>query len=298
MIRVFIAALTMIGVAFAGRGAELLCTVEVDASKVSNVQPDVFTTLQEAMAEFMNTTSFTTAEYSPVEKIECRLFLTVNSYDNNRVEGNLQIQSSRPVYGSAYTTTLLNYKDNDIAFDYIPGDRITHSTATVESQLSALLDFYAALIIGVDNDTFSPRGGDARFAEAANIVNLARTAGEKGWRAIDDNRNRASLLSALQDPSGAAVRDMYYTYHRRGLDMMGLGPDKGRAEITRSLAAISSLNSAAPMSPLLPLVRDAKLDEIINIYSRASTEECRDVRTLLLEVYPTEKKRLEPLLNR
>lgn len=277
------------------KGAELNCDVEINADKVSAASPETFATLKEAIAEYMNTTAFTDAQYSPIEKIDCKIFLTVNDYTDNIVSGTLQIQSTRPVYGSSYTTPLINYKDNDMSFSYTPGDRIIHTTGTVDSNLAALLDFYAYLIIAVDSDSFAPKGGDRMYDAAAEVVQLARNTGEKGWRAIDDQRNRASLLAALTEGSSSIIRDIYYDYHRKGLDIMSMSPDKGRSAITSTLKSLSVIAASAPMSAVLPLFRDAKLDELANVYSKGPVDEKKDTYNLLVEIYPTEARRIESI---
>lgn len=274
---------------------ELKCSVEINADKVQNTAGETFSSLKEAISEYLNTTAFTTAQYSPVEKIECRLFFTVNDYTDNTVSGTLQIQSSRPVYGSSYTTTLLNFKDNDISFAYTPGDRIVHSLNSVESSLSTLLDFYAYLIIGLDGDSFAPKGGDGAYELAAQIMQLARNTGDKGWRAIDDNRNRASLLTGITEGASSAIRTLYYDYHRKGLDIMSVSPDKGRAAITEALGALPGIAQAAPMSVILSMFRDTKLDELTNVYSKGSRDERDKVYKMLVDIYPTEAARLEPI---
>ena len=277
------------------KASELNCNVEINAAKVTNASPETFNALKEAIAEYMNTTSFTDAQYSTIEKIDCKLYLTVNDYTDNTVTGTLQVQSSRPVYGSSYTSTLINLVDNDISFSYTPGDRIIHTSSSVESNLAAILDFFAYLIIAVDSDSFAPKGGDRMYEAAAEIVQLARNTGEKGWRAIDDSRNRASLLSAITEGNSSAIRNIYYDYHRKGLDIMSVSPDKGRATITESLKALQSVASAAPMSPVITLFRDTKLDELPNIYSKGPADERKSVYNMLIEIYPTEAKRIESI---
>lgn len=281
--------------AFAARSAELNCNVEINADKVSTASPETFTALKEAITEYMNNTAFTDAQYSPVEKIDCKIFLTVNDYTDNIVSGTLQVQSSRPVYGSSYTTPLINYKDNDINFSYTPGDRIIHTSGAIDSSLAALLDFYAYLIIAVDSDSFAPKGGDRMYEAATEVMQLARNTGEKGWRAIDNQRNRASLLAAVTEGSSSAIRDIYYDYHRKGLDIMSVSPDKGRAAITEALKSLPEIAAASPMSAVLPLFRDAKLDELANVYSKGPLDERKDIYNLLIEIYPTEAKKIESI---
>lgn len=275
---------------------ELNCTVEVDVSSLSSNQ-QVFETLREAVNEYMNNTKFTTAQFSPNEKIECRLFLTVKEYTDDVVKGDLQIQSTRPVYNSSYTTTLINFKDNKIEFTYRENEPLVFSETTMESNLTAILNYYAYLILAIDFDSFSPRGGQPYFDRLATIVQLAQSSGETGWKAFEDNRNRSAVLSAFTDPNTEGLRDMIYQYHRRGLDEMSMSPDKGRATITQALETLRKVLQTAPMSVALSMWRDAKLDELINVYSKGSQSERDQVYDLLMQLYPTEQIRLNDIKN-
>lgn len=275
---------------------ELNCTVEIDVSSLSSNQ-QVFETLKEAVNEYMNNTKFTTAQFSPNEKIECRLFLTVKEYTDDVVKGDLQIQSTRPVYNSSYTTTLINFKDNKVEFAYRENEPLVFSETTMESNLTAILNYYAYLILAIDFDSFSPRGGQPYFDRLATIVQLAQSSGETGWKAFEDNRNRSAVLSAFTDPNTEGMRDMIYQYHRRGLDEMSMSPDKGRATITQALETLRKVAQTAPMSVALPMWRDAKLDELINVYSKGSQSERDQVYDLLMQLYPTEQIRLNDIKN-
>lgn len=280
---------------FKAAAAELDCTVEINSDQVANASAETFSSLRELIAEYMNNTAFTSAKYAPVEKIECKLFFTITQYNDNTMSGTLQIQSNRPVFGSSYTSPVINFKDNDISFSYTPSGRIIHTSGTVESNLAALLDFYAYLIIGLDSDTFAPKGGDTMYEAASQIVQLARNTGEKGWRAIDDQRNRAALLAAITEGPASEIRDIMYTYHRQGLDAMSISADKGRAAITGTFQTLDKIAKAAPMSVVLSVFRDTKLDEITNIYSQGTRDERKSVYDTLAAVYPTETRRLESI---
>ncbi len=275
---------------------ELNCSVEINADNISGSE-HVFENLQQAINDYMNTTKFTSAQFSPNEKIECRLFLTVREYADDVIKGDLQVQSTRPVYNSSYTTTLINLKDTKIEFSYQEHEPLVFSETTMESNLTAILNFYAYLILTVDFDSFSSRGGQEYLDRLSAIVQLAQSAGETGWKAFEDNRNRWAIMNAFQDPSTESVRDMIYTYHRRGLDEMSVGPDKGRATITRSLETLRQINQKQPMSVVLNMWHDAKLDELINIYSKGSQSERDDVYDLLTTLYPTDQGRLNDIKN-
>ena len=275
---------------------ELNCTVEVNTQQVQG-QETTFEALREGINEYMNSTKFSSAKFSPNEKIECRLYLTVAEYTDDKVKGDIQIQSSRPVYNSSYTSTLLNFKDTKVEFEYRPNQQMVFSENTMEDNLTALLNYYAYLILALDFDSFSSRGGQPYYERLQNIVQMAQSSGEIGWKTYDDNRNRAAVLAALTEPNTQVIRDLIYDYHRRGLDEMSVAPDKGRATITKALPALEQIREKAPMSVVLTMWHDAKLDELINVYSKGSQSERDEVYKLLSDLYPTDQARLADIKN-
>lgn len=274
---------------------ELNCQVEINSKLVEGTNTSVFETLQEAINEYMNTTKFTNAQFSPNEKIECRLFFTIGSVEDETFSGDLQIQSTRPVYNSSYTTTLINFKDSNIEFKYQQGEPLIFNETAMESNLTAILNFYAYFILAMDFDSFSPKGGQPYFDRLASIVQQAQSSGEKGWRAFEDTKNRSAVLSAFTDGGTQVLRDMNYQYHRKGLDEMSVSPDKGRNAITQSLDALTQVFKTQPMSVGLSMFKDAKLDELVNVYSKSQQTERDQIYKLLRELYPTEKTRLDKI---
>lgn len=277
--------------------SELNCKVEVNVSRTETMPSDVARQLQEAVAEYVNTTSFTELRIAPGERIECRIFFDVQSYADDKVSAVLTVQSTRPVYDSSYTTTLLNVRDAEVEFPYSSGQPLVFARDAIDSELTALLDFYVYLILAVDADSFAPEGGTPFYGVASQIVTLARSSGGKGWRAIDSPRNRASLLAALTEPPTAAFRTLLYDYHRRGLDVMTVSPEKGRATIGQTLQRLRDMVSQSPMTPLAALMRDAKLDEFVGLYSKASDDERREAAALLTALWPSESEAMEKIKN-
>lgn len=277
------------------RAQELNCSVEVNTDKIAGTDKDVFTTLQSAITEYMNNTQWGNAQFLANERIECKLFLTVNSYEGTTMKCDLQVQSLRPVYNSSYTTTLINFKDTNVEFDYQENEPLIYSENTMESNLTAILNFYAFLILAVDFDSFSPNGGDLYFEKANNVVTMAQSSGESGWKAFEDNKNRSAVLSAFTDKATSSIRTLMYNYHRKGLDEMALSPDKGKAVITESLGILKSIYDVAPMSVMLSMFKDAKLDELVNVYSKSNVSERQAVYELLYPLYPTEGQRLNQI---
>lgn len=275
---------------------ELNCRVEVNADQVETTSREVFKTLENAITDYMNNTSFTDARFGDNEKIDCSLFLTVKEYGNDRLSGELQIQSTRPVYGSSYITPMVNFRDQNVQFDYRQYEPLIFSTTTMESQLTAILNFYAYLIIALDSDSFSPRGGDAAFQRVDEVVKMGQSSGETGWRRFEDSRNRSAVLAAWTEPSTSKLRDLLYTYHRNGLDEMSSGVVKARENITETLIGnLSEVYTNAPMSVGIAMFRDAKLDEIVEIYMKGTGDEKTKILKLLEEIYPTDITKIEKI---
>ncbi len=274
---------------------ELNCTVEVNSQQVEGTNKSVFDALQEGMSTYMNETKFSNAVFSPNEKIECRLFLTVKEYTDDRIKGELQLQLSRPVYNSTYTTTLFNFRDTKVEFGYREGDPLIFNENTVENNLTAILDYYAYLFLAIDFDSFSPKGGQPFYDRAQSVVQQAQSIGEVGWRTFEDTKNRAAVLSSYTDTNTSGIRNLLYDYHRKGLDEMVTSPDKGRAVITESLKELKTIADNSPMSVALSLFRDSKLDELVNIYSKAPSTERETAYDILQPIYPTESERLDKI---
>ncbi len=276
---------------------ELNCEVEINAQQVANANKEVFDALKDAISEYMNSTKWTDAHFAINERIQCKLFFAIKEYNDgtNQMKGELTIQSQRPVYNSSYTTTLINFKDTKIDFTYQSGEQLVFSQQEWQSSLTGLLNFYAYLIIAIDCDTFAPNGGDPYYDQAAAVVRMAQSTGESGWKAFEDNKNRSAVLSAYTDKATAPIRTLLYDYHRQGLDQMVVSVDKGRNTITKSLENLKKIYDVQPMSVALSMFRDAKLDELINVYSKANTSEKQQVYDLLSEIYPTELERLKKI---
>lgn len=271
---------------------ELNCKVEVNSEQVQNVNKEVFQTLQTAITEYINTNRWGNAQFMANEKIECTLFLTVKSYNDNVVVGDLQIQSLRPVYNSSYTTTLINFKDTKVEFSYQENEPLVFSENSMESNLTAILNFYAYLILAMDFDSFSPNGGEYYFEKASQVVQWAQSSGEKGWKAFEDLKNRSAVLSSYTDPGTRALRAINYQYHRKGLDEMALSVDKGRAVVGECLQELKKIYETSPMTVGLSMFKDAKLDEIVNIYSKAPMPQKTEIYDMLSPIFPTETQRL------
>ena len=279
----------------AGMAQELNARITVNGDKIANANKSVFTTLQNALTEFINNRKWTDATFAVNERIDCSMTIIVNEMEESSFKGEIQIQARRPVYNSSYTTTLLNFRDQQFDFEYMEGEPLEYQENMLTGNLTATVVFYIYIILGLDFDSFSPLGGTAYIQQAQQIVSLAQSQSWSGWKAFDSNRNRHAVATALQDNASEAFRNLWYTYHRKGLDEMAANADRGRTTIIEALPALQEVKKARPTSVLLQMFSDAKLDEIVLIYSKATTQEKQSGYKLLQEIYPTETTRLEAL---
>ena len=214
----------------------------------------------------------------------------------NDLEYDAEICILRRVYNSSYTTTLLNYRDTELSFDYTEFEPLEYTENTLNSNLIATVVFYIYTILGLDFDSFSPKGGTAFFEQAMQIVSLAQAQPTwTGWKAFENDRNRHALATALTDNTSELFRDMWYNYHRKGLDEMAANPDRGRTTIIGLLPVLEQVKSARPTSPLLQMFADSKLDEVVLIYSKATTQEKQEGYKMLSNLYPALTTRMESL---
>ena len=281
---------------FMGEAQELNARITVNGEKVAVANKQIFTTLQNALTEFVNNRRWTDATFAVNEKIDCNMTIIVNEMDETTFKSEIQVQARRPVYNSSYTTTLLNFRDQELEFEYTEGETLDYNSNTLTNNLTATVVFYVYLILGLDFDSFALQGGNTYIQQAQQIVNLAQSEmGWTGWKAFDSNRNRHAVVTALQDNASEAFRQMWYTYHMKGLDEMAANADRGRTTIIEAISALQTVKQARPTSVLLQMFSDAKLDELIAIYSKATSQERQDGYKLLMDIYPAQSTRLEEL---
>ena len=268
---------------------ELRCNVQVVSQQIQGTNKQVFQTLQNAIYEFMNNRVWTDHVYTMEERIECNLMFNITEQlSADDFKGTLTIQARRPVYNTNYNTVTLNFVDNDIRFRYVEFAPLEFDLNTHLSNLTSILAYYAYYILGLDYDSFSLLGGTPYFNNAERIVINAQNAPEKGWKPMDDiaHKNRYWLVKDMLDPDYEPVRVFNYRYHRLGLDVMDQKVAEGRAEITNDLELLQQVyrKKPDPYMYLLRLVFDAKVDEIVNVYTESYPEERSRAHTILAEV--------------
>ena len=280
--------ITLCVLSLRAQAQELEAKVVVNHSKIQGTNTSVFTTLQEAMTEFINTRKWTNAQYTQRERIACSFNLIVNEYsDDGRFGCNLMVQANRPVYNASYNTTVFNFNDNAVDFNYIEHDKLEFSDEIIDNNLTAVLAYYAYLIIGLDMETFALKGGTEILQKAENVVNNAQMMSEDGWKAFGDSKNRHALVNDYMNGALEPYRQLVYDYHRKGLDEMAQNAERGRSNITVALALLEKAKQDKPMSVLPQLFTEIKRDELLNIYSKGTTKEREEVIRILSLVNPS-----------
>lgn len=269
------------------RAQDLNARVAVVAPKVQTTNKRVFQTLETAMKDFINGHKWLKDPVQPQERIDCSFVLNVTAWDGGTTfSGELQVQSSRPVFNSNYTTTLLNLNDKDFDFSYTEGQTIDYSDQAFNSNLASVMAFYAYIIAGTDYDTFSRMGGSNYFALAQQVVINAQASSYKGWKAFDGNVNRYWLSENLNNRIYAPLRGFMYDYHRTGLDLMADNAALGRKNITAILPVLSQLDRTR-LGSMLPLVFfSAKGDELVSIFSGSNPQERLQAMNILTQADP------------
>lgn len=281
---------------------EINCTVTVNSDQIEGSNKQVFATLKTSIEEYMNQNRWTNMTYAEQEKIECSMLIIVKAVAENLYTCEMTLQSRRPVYGTTYTTPLLNFKDNAFNFSYQEFDRIEYQQNQFTTNLTAMLAYYCYLIIGHDQDSFQRLGGTPFFQQCEEIVNACQSASmdnieQKGWLAFDSNRNRYALINNLLDEAFKKYRNYYYEYHRLGLDEMSGNLTNGRARIAEGLPVIKEAYRARPATYVINTFLDAKADELVDIFSKGTDKEKKAVFELLMDIDPTRQNTYERIEN-
>lgn len=273
---------------FTAAAQDLNARVTVLAPKIQTTNKRIFDALATAMKDFLNGRKWCADPILPQERFDCTFVLNVTSWDgNDNFSGYLQVQSSRPVYNSSYSSTLLLTNDKDVDFTYDQGQTLDYTDQQFQSNLTSIMAFYAYVIIGMDYDSFSRFGGTPYFTLAQNVVNLAQTTSYKGWKAFDNNNvSRYWLAQNLNDKAYAPLRSLMYDYHLNGLDVMADNAGKGIKVITNLLPVLTQLDRTR-LGAMFPLVFfTAKSDELVSIFSKADSQDRIQAMNTLTQADP------------
>ena len=282
---------------------EIYCVVQVLTSPALQVvgnDAKVYKSLENSISEFINNKKWTNDKFQPNERVELKMIITINKkISAEEFEATCQVQSSRPVFGSGYNTVLLNQVDEDWVFKYVEFQPMDFVENNHTANLTSLVAFYALMALGLDYDSFSKDGGTPFFNRAQLIVNAAQSVKEPGWGAFESkgNRNRYWLIENVLSERFRQLREVYYLYHREGLDIMSTDLVKGRAQISKCLEMVQKVFKLNPNTMYLKAFFNAKVDEITGVYSKAPLAEKKKIVDLLEQIDIANYKKYQTILN-
>ncbi|WP_298223413.1 DUF4835 family protein [Flavobacterium sp.] len=277
------AAFVFLGTAHA---QELNCTVKINADKVAGTNVQIYKTLERSLNEFVNKTNWTTQKVKTNERINCSMFITINEFAGNQFKASIQVESSRPVYNSTYSTPVFNYNDKDFNFEYNEFQNLNFNPTAFDSNLVSVLAYYSMIIIGLDADTFTQDGGSPYYELAQDIANVAQSSGYAGWGQGDSNQNRFFLVNNLLSNMYVQYRDALYQYHFEGLDQMHKDQKTAKEKIIGAITQLSYMEQNKPNSFLTRVFFDAKADEIVSIFTGGPTVDNAALLDKLFSISP------------
>jgi len=266
---------------------ELQVKVNINHNQIQGTDVAVFDELKQVMEDFMNNRQWTNLQFQKNERISCSFNITVTKYDKDAGTFTCTaiIQANRPVYNSSYTTTFYNNSDQNFTFKYMQFDQLEFNEQNIDNNLTALMAYYAYLIIGMDLDTFSLKGGEEILQQCMYLVNNCQTLEFPGWKSFENDRNRFAFINDYLDGGMEPIRQLEYDYYRKGLDEMANNADRGRTEITTALELLKKAHQDKPLSVLPQIWTDFKKDELASIYKgKGTTKEKETVYNILFAI--------------
>ena len=264
---------------------QLNCTVTVDSKQITNVNQQIFKSLQTSLTDFINKTDWTGQLLKQNEKINCSIYITLNSGSTDQFSGTIQVQSSRPIFDSTYSSPVFNFNDKDFNFRYVEFENLIYNPNTFDSNLVAVIAYYCHIILGMDADSFVEQSGTSYLEAAQNIATLAQQSGYKGWTQTEGNQNRYFLISDLLSPTFSPIRSVSFQYHS-ALDGMTKELKSAKENVKTALISLNKVHAVRPNAFLTRVFFDAKSDEIVSIFSAGPSISISDLVDNLNRVSP------------
>ena len=281
---------------------ELNCQVSIvtDAKlEVNSVEKEVFEKLEQTVYELMNNTQWTKDVFAIEERINCNLQIQIKSkLAQNTYSGSLQVQSTRPAFNSSYNTTLFNFMDQDLQFSFSRNSLLVYAPNQYRDNLTSVLAFYAYFILGMDYDSYSLKGGTKYFNEAQQIVMLAQSSSSPGWKSKEaGKRNRFWLVDNVLHQLFEPLRDCFYQYHRKGIDVLYENKESGRQAIYNAINLLSTVIRNRPNSINTQSFVQAKSNELKNLSIDADKNSKTKIVNLLKRIDPANSSKYQEILN-
>lgn len=277
---------------------ELNAKVTINTAQIGNTNTEACEIFRQKMQDFLNTKQWTAIKYGEVERIDCTFNITISKFSaqDGTYECSLLLNSSRPVWGASYATTLYSTRDAHFNFKFDQADQLEYNPDNLDNQLMALIAYYAHVLIGLDMDTFAPLGGTAVLQTAEDIVSKAQNLGYSGWSAFNESNNRFALLNDYMDGSMEPMRRMNYVYHRNGLDQLCDSTEQAYTALLESMELLDQARRARAMTNVIQLFTEYKKEELVNLFSgHKDKQQCQRVYDILFAINPSQNPSWEKI---
>lgn len=277
---------------------EFNASVQVSAPQIQQSNREKFSELRKGLYEFVNDRHWTTFSYKIDERIECTIGITITEeISSDEFRGRINLVLKRPIFGTSYNSTVFNYIDNDFQFQWQEGQPIDYSETSFSSNLTSTIAFYIYIFLGLDFDSFQSMGGAPYFEKAQNVVNLAQSSRESGWKAFESMKNRYWLAENYTNSSYSNIHKANYQFHRRGLDLMSDNVENGRQGVMEALELLQRAHREKPRLFAMQLFLEAKRDEFINIFSDAAPMDKTKAVNILKEIDPSHANDYQKIIS-
>ncbi len=278
---------------------EFECQIQISHSQLQGTNYEkIFQSMRNDLYEFVNNTKWTNNVFSKNERIECTISITVEKeVASDEYSGKIQINSSRPVYGTSYMSPLFVHLDEKFQFKYVEMEPIEFNPNTYSNSLAAVIAYYCYIMLGLDYDSFGSQAGTTYYQMAEKIVQNAQSAQEPGWKQYESTKNRYWLTENLLNDQYSGFRDFLYTYHRLGMDRLADKPTDARASIEEALESLRSMHRRRPGSFLMSITSTVKSDEIINVFSDGFSDEKARVTNLMKEIDAANSSKYDKIIR-
>jgi hypothetical protein len=249
---------------------EIYANVQVNHSQIGGSNTQVFKTLEKSLRDFINNTNWTGKKLQNFEKIKANFAIVIKERPSqNSFKGNLIVQAVRPVYGTIYETPLININDTRFSFEYTENENLIFNDRQFSGKnLTDVISFYIYTILGYDADSFQLLSGKTHFEKAQKISQNAQNQNYDGWEIMGETKSRSLLVNSLLNERSILLRNIYYSYHRIGLDnLSSQNQFAAKQTIAEELLKLKAYETNFQLNYPLSIFIDTKKDEIFNIFN-------------------------------
>ena len=249
---------------FSIKAQELQATVTVQYENLPVINKESLVIFAQTVKDYLNGNRFTGTTWNN-PKINCTFTIFfLSAGDETSYSAQVFIASQRQVDRSTKYSTMLTIMDNNWSFTYEKNQAL-YFNPMVNNSITSFLDYYAFLILGMDNDSWEQMSGTPSFSKALDIVHIALSSkNSKGWDKSSGSYNRRDLVEDILNERYRPFREAISVYNY-GIDQYENDSKvKGQEKIASLVSVLQKIKSKIDLrSIFIKVFFDAKYQEII-----------------------------------